>query len=147
MGSGNPSLPTESESVQANESVRMLAACIGRGEAARLRVIYGDEVINVPVSALCMLVQILAQMAEGSGVTIIPIHAARTTQEAADFLNVSRPYLVGLVGRSELLFTKVGTHQRIQFKNLFEYRNRILVNSELALNQLTSDAQAMGTGD
>jgi excisionase family DNA binding protein len=144
--SSAPSLPTESEAKLAKESSRLLAACIGRGETARLKVINGNEEINVPVPALRMLVQILAQMAEGNGVTIMPVHAVLTTQEAADFLNVSRPFLVALVERGELAFTKVGTHRRIQFKDLLEYRNRALANSKKALNDLAADAQEFGLG-
>ena len=68
-----PSLPTEQEARIALESSRLLAACIGRGESAQLRVIDGDQEITVPVSALRLLVDILAQMAEGNAVTIMPM--------------------------------------------------------------------------
>jgi excisionase family DNA binding protein len=146
LRSNAPSLPTEKEVKLAKESGRLLAACIGRGETARLRVIDGEKEIDVPISALRMLEQILAQMAMGNGVTIIPVHAVLTTQEAADFLNVSRPFLVALVERGELAFTKVGTHRRIQFKDLLEYRNRTLANSKKALNELAADAQEFGMG-
>jgi excisionase family DNA binding protein len=142
-----PTLPTDSETKLARESSRLLAACIGHGETARLRVIDGDQdIIEVPVSALRMLVDILAQMAEGNAVTIMPVHAELTTQQAADFLNVSRPHLVSLLEQSELPYRKVGTHRRVLFKDLLGYREHSRIASREALDELARQAQDLGMG-
>src|SRR3546814_12675967 len=73
-----PILPTDQEAALARVSSRMLAACIGHGPSARLRVVDGDAEIEVPVAALRMLVDILANMAEGNAISIVPIHAELT---------------------------------------------------------------------
>lgn len=139
-------LPTETETRIAGESSRLLAACIGQGDAARLRVIDGNQEIEVPVSALKMLVDILDEMAQGNAVSIVPIHAELTTQEAADFLNVSRPYLVGLLEGGLLPFHKVGTHRRVKFRDLMAYREKSQSIRKHALDELTREAQELGMG-
>jgi len=139
-----PSSPQESE--LARTSSRLLAACIGRGPTARLRVIDGKDEIEVPVSALRMLVDILANMAEGNAMSLVPIHAELTTQQAADFLGVSRPYLVGLVDRGELPCHKVGTHRRIYFRDLTTYHETRMAQSNAALDALAAQAQQLGMG-
>jgi excisionase family DNA binding protein len=141
-----PSLPTEQEAKLARESSRLLASCIGHGKTARLRVVNGDQDITIPVSALRLLVDILTQMAEGNAVTIMPIQAELTTQQAADFLNVSRPHLIGLLEQDEIPYRKVGTHRRILFKDLLEYRKRTLIQRRQALDELVEQAQELNMG-
>lgn len=140
-----PATPEESE--LAREGSRLLAACIGHGKTARLRVGDGGRnAIEIPISALRLLVDILANMAAGNAISLVPIHAELTTQQAADFLNVSRPYLVGLLDRGELACHKVGTHRRIYFSDLMEYARQHMKKSKAALDALAEQAQKLGMG-
>lgn len=141
-----PVTPSAHEAELARNSSRLLAACIGRGPTARLRVIDAEGDIEVPVSALRMLVDILANMAEGNAISIVPIHAELTTQQAADFLGVSRPHLVGLVEKGRLPHHKVGTHRRIYFRDLVDYRTQRMGQSKAALEALTAQAQKLDMG-
>src|SRR5688572_16870997 len=109
-------VPNDEDARLAAESSRILAAI--RPERV-LRVHLDDgQVLTLPVAAARLLAHLLTEMAHGNAVTLIPIHAELTTQEAADFLNVSRPYLVRLLEENKIKFHKVGTHRRVRFQDL-----------------------------
>jgi excisionase family DNA binding protein len=141
-----PVVPSERDAQLARESSRLLAACIGQGDAARLVVMDGAQRIEVPVSALRMLVEILAQMAQGNAISFMPIHAELTTQQVADFLNVSRPHVVAMLEEGAIPYRKVGTHRRVLFKDLIEYRRRSSEAGQQAADELTRQAQELGLG-
>lgn len=141
-----PRPPTEQETRLARDSSRRLAAGIGPGDTARFRVSDGAEEVTVPASALRLLVDILAQMAEGNAVALVPIQAELTTQQAADFLNVSRPYLVGVLEKGELPYRKVGAHRRILFKDVLDYQQRSRIERHQALDELVRQAQELDLG-
>ncbi len=142
----SPSPPSMEDMQIAAESSRLLAALIGRGEKAQLRVVDGDQTITVPVSAMRMLVDILAHMADGEAVALIPQHAELTTQQAADFLNVSRPFFVKLLEEGKLSFHKVGSHRRVYFRDLVVYKEKNRQESLQALNELAAQAQDLKLG-
>lgn len=142
----NPTLPTEEEARLAAESSRKLAAIIGHGAAAHLRLIDGDDKITVPVSAIRLLADILNQTAQGNAVSLVPIGHTLTTQQAADLLNVSRPYLVKLLEAGKISFTKVGRHRRIKYEDLLAYMDKSDEISRQAVDELSKQAQELGMG-
>jgi excisionase family DNA binding protein len=103
-----------------------------------------DEALVVPRPAVVMFAQVLGMLAEGQGVQLMPDRAMLTTQQAADALNVSRPYLIRLVERGEIPFTKVGTHRRIAFADLLEYKRRDDQRRRAAADEVTALAEELG---
>lgn len=103
------------------------------------------EVI-LPTAALQLLVDILAQMADGNAVTVVPLHAELTTQEAAELLNVSRPFLVSLLEERKLPYRKVGSHRRIQMRDLLAYKRKDESARDQLLDELAKEAQNLGLG-
>lgn len=106
-----------------------------------------DEFVPVPKAAVAMLVDILSQMSRGNTVTLIPLHAELTTQQAAEFLGVSRPYLVKLVDRGEIPHHKAGTHRRIKFADLAAYKETKTNQRRKSLDELAALGQDMGMND
>jgi excisionase family DNA binding protein len=86
---------------------------------------------------------LLTELAKGNAVTLMPHHAELTTQEAADLLNVSRPFLVGLLEDGQLPFHKVGTHRRVRFSDLMIYKRRRDAESEQALREIAAISQEL----
>ena len=144
------SLPTAEEVVIARESGRALSAYLQtRAETQQIEIVDDNGAshpIRVPVSALRLLVAVLTEIGEGNAVSVIPIHAELTTQDAADVLNVSRPFLVQLLERGEIPFHKIGTHRRVRYQDVIAYMERIDLERSQSLDALASQAQALKMG-
>jgi excisionase family DNA binding protein len=102
------------------------------------------EALVVPRSAVELLARILAHMAAGQGVSVVPADAELTTQQAADLLNVSRPFLIGLLDAGEIEYRKVGKHRRVRADSLLDYKRKDDQRRREAADELTALGQEMG---
>lgn len=105
-----------------------------------------ERPIELPAAAVSLLRNILEAMAAGRGVTIIPENAELTTVQAADVLNVSRPYLIKLLDEKAIPHRKVGKHRRIRMEDVMAYKVSIDRERENVLDRLTREAQEQGMG-
>lgn len=143
-------LPAASEIRAAVQSQRELAAYLATGpETQRIQIFDAKDrahQIELPTSALRLLVDVLAELADGNAVKVVPIHAELTTQEAADLLNVSRPHLVKLLESGELPYHKTGKHRRVRFDHLMVYKARRDKDSKASMAELAKQAQELRMG-
>lgn len=139
--------PNDAERELSKESSRALAALVTtpqRGAVINLKI--DGKTIALPASLLGFLAEILTETAKGNPVTLVPGHAEYTTQQAADFLNVSRPYLIKLIESGKIPSRKVGTHRRILFDHLQAYKQAEDAQRATALDELARLAQEQDMG-
>lgn len=100
--------------------------------------------VPLPASVIRLLHDIVHHLAQDRVVSIVPMHKQLTTQLAADLLNVSRPYLISLLERGELPYTRPGKHRRLKFSDVMAYKQRRDAGEEAALDDLARFSQDLG---
>jgi excisionase family DNA binding protein len=141
-----PTLPTESDASLAKKTSRLLAPRVRSSAPLSFRVLdmAKGETLRIPAAAAKMLVRILEEMARGNAVTLIPVHAELTTQEAADLLTISRPSLIQFLDEGKIEYRKVGTHRRVRFESLMNYKRKADAARRAALAELAAYDQEIG---
>jgi excisionase family DNA binding protein len=101
----------------------------------------------IPAAAYRLLVDALTLMAQGNSVSLTPIHAELTTQEAADLLNVSRSFLIEKIESGELPHHNLGKHCRINFSDLMVYKDQTDLATAQGLDEMVAISQELGLYD
>ncbi|MEM8966593.1 MAG: helix-turn-helix domain-containing protein [Bacteroidota bacterium] len=144
----NISMPSPEDAHLAMETSRKLAARFREDKDIEVKLINGSkqtsETVQLPATAVRLLIDILDQMAQGNAVTLMPIHAELTTFQAADVLNVSRPHLIKLLEEGKIPFHRVGTHRRVLAEDVLAYKSKKLASRRKTLDQLAELDQELG---
>jgi excisionase family DNA binding protein len=138
--------PTEQDSALARLSGTVLARYAHANRPLVVYVTEQEQAIELPPGAVALLIDILQAMAAGRGVTIIPENAELTTVQAAEILNVSRPFLIKLLENGTIPYHKVGTHRRVRMEDVMNYKETIDREREAVLDQLVEEAQNLDMG-
>lgn len=148
LGTLEPGLPAEADIEAARVASRALAQFSGAG-SVRIEA-EGETGVRqsfvLPATAVRLLTDVLAGLAEGCAVSVVRDDKELTTQQAADMLNVSRPYLIGLLEDGALPHHKTGTHRRVLLRDLQVYQQARMIETRAALRELVEQAQELGMG-
>lgn len=136
-----PIAPLESERFALTKIEHLLSA---RKDHGPMLVGPKGEQIELPESVFRVLRQVVHAMAQDQAVTVVPVHKRLTTQQSADLLGVSRPYLVRLLDEGEIPFTRTGAHRRIRFDDLMAYAERRDEKRREGLARLTQLSEEIG---
>lgn len=148
----NSSAPNDADvelARQASEHLANFGRSRKNGNAISLRVVgdRGNEhALSIPASAFQLFFEILDEMGKGNAVALLPMQAELSTQQAADLLKVSRPFLVSQMDGGAIPFRKVGAHRRVLVADLLEYRRRMHAGRLKALEELAAQAQELNMG-
>ncbi|ABH00563.1 conserved hypothetical protein (plasmid) [Rhodococcus jostii RHA1] len=136
--------PTVVEQEQALQALQLLRDVDPAGETLDVTVAGTSESVHLPRAALDLILEVLANMAAGQGVTVVPAHAELTTQQAAQMLNVSRPHVIKLLDEGNIEYRMVGRHRRILASSLLTYQRTQLGTSRAAADELAALTEDLG---
>jgi len=105
-----------------------------------------EQQIVLPRRAAQLLADMLAELANGNAVSLVPLQAELTTQQAADLLGVSRPYLIGILERGEIVHRRVGNRRRVPVGDLLRYQEEQGERTRAAVAALTEQAEELRLG-
>ena len=137
----------EHDAALAQAAQRCLMAALDHSRVAKIRLVSDGKnmpSVELPPKALRMVADMLGLMAQRQPVVLLPQKMELSTQDAAAFLNVSRPFVVKQIDEGRLPCRKVGRHRRILFDDLMAYQQALHEETEAALQALAEQAQTLG---
>jgi len=139
----DPVLPTDQDALRAGE----LLLALEQRDAfdAPLRVQVGEaQALDLPPLVAQLLMSILEETAAGHAVALMPVETEVTTQQAAELLNVSRPFLVGMIDKGLLPSRMVGNQRRLPLRDVLAYKTENRARRRETLREMTALDQTLG---
>lgn len=142
-----PPLLNDRETEMVRTAERMIMACLDHSRAATITIESDDgssPSVQVPPQVLSVLGQTLGLMARHQPIMLVPEKQELSTVEAANFLNVSRPFLIKEIEAGRLVHRMVGTHRRVRFSDLMDYANAMRAKQQETLDKKAANARELG---
>jgi excisionase family DNA binding protein len=138
------SVPTDPIAASASErdAIEVIERLARSGED--LQFLAGETTVAVPDAIRTILEQAAHELVRGNRVSLVPIGRMLTTRQAAELLNVSRPFLIGLLESDQIPFEMVGTHRRVPIDEVLRFREERSRGRRQALRQLSEEADELG---
>lgn len=147
-GELQPPLLTDEEAALTRAGTRCLMAALDHSRAPAIALV--DEtgertspLVHLPPKALRVIARVLTAMGHQRPIVLVPNKHEMSTNDAANYLNVSRPFVIKELEEGRLPYRKVGTHRRIAYSDVVEYRKGMQASQRQALQDLVSDAQEL----
>jgi len=142
-----PPVMSAQDAEMARAAQRCIMTALDHSKAASIT-LTDDEgnqpVIQVPPQALKVIAQVLGAMSERRPIVLMPSKQEVSTVEAANFLNVSRPFVIKEIEQGRLPYRMVGTHRRIAFNDLMQYAEKMRACQQSALDRMDENAHELG---
>lgn len=142
--------PTEKDAELARVAQRCLMTALDHSRANKIALISDDSdansapTIEMPPAALRFLAEVLGMMAERQPITLVPQSHELTTQDVANLLNVSRPFVVKMIEGNRMKCRKVGRHRRIEMSEAMRIRDEMRSESQDGLKELAETSNEFG---
>lgn len=144
----NEATPLNPELIDAAAAAARTLARYSSAPTVRLAVGDGEaSPISLPADIFAQIVDLLSKIANGNAVSIVPIDAELTTQQAADLMNVSRPHVIKLIERGDLPHRMVGTHRKLPARSVLAFRHKTELEQVEALRRMAALDSELGIDD